>query len=104
MIPTVSTPRPSPATPSANDPSANDPVRARRRKIAKYTLLANRIGYLFYALAIATFVIGFAISFNGAVSAIVIGSLIVGSVLLAPAIVLGYAVKAAERDDRERGL
>ena len=83
---------------------AVDPVRARRRKIAKYTLLANRIGYLFYALAIATFIIGFAISFNGAVSAIVIGSLIIGSILLAPAIVLGYAIKAAEREDRERGL
>ncbi len=83
---------------------AVDPVRARRQKIAKYTLLANRVGYLFYALAIATFVIGFAISFNAAVSAIVIGSLIVGSILLAPAIVLGYAVKAAEREDRERGL
>ena len=83
---------------------AADPVRARRQKIAKYTLLANRIGYLFYALAIATFIIGFAISFNGAVSAIVIGSLIAGSILLAPAIVLGYAVKAAEREDRERGL
>ncbi len=95
----MSTPKPSPGT-----PSANDPVRARRKKIAKYTLLANRVGYLFYALAIATFVIGFAISFNAAVSAIVIGSLIIGSVLLAPAIVLGYAVKAAERDDRERGL
>lgn len=81
-----------------------DPVRARRQKIAKYTLLANRIGYLFYALAIATFIIGFAISFNGAVSAIVIGSLVIGSILLAPAIVLGYAVKAAEREDRERGL
>lgn len=81
-----------------------DPVRARRQKIAKYTLLANRVGYLFYALAIATFIIGFAISFNGAVSAIVIGSLIIGSILLAPAIVLGYAVKAAEREDRERGL
>jgi hypothetical protein len=37
-------------------------------------------------------------------SALVIGSLIVGSILLAPAIVLGYAVKAAERDDRERGF
>ena len=83
---------------------ADDPVRARRRKIAKYTLLANRVGYLFYALAIATFVIGFAISFNATVSAIVIGSLVIGSILLAPAIVLGYAVKAAERDDRERGL
>lgn len=84
--------------------SAPDPVRARRKQIAKYTLLANRVGYLFYALAIATFVIGFAISFNAAVSAIVIGSLVVGSLLLAPAIVLGYAVKAAEREDRERGL
>ena len=56
-----------------------DPVRARRRKIARYTLLANRVGYLFYALAIATFVIGFAFSFNGAVSAIVIGSLIIAN-------------------------
>lgn len=89
---------PSPAHPKL------DPVRARRAQIAKYTLLANRVGYLFYALAIATFIIGFAVSFNGAVSAIVIGSLVIGSVLLAPAIVLGYAVKAAERDDRERGL
>jgi len=86
------------------DPTAVDPVRARRQKIAKYTLLANRIGYLFYALAIATFIIGFAISFNATVSAVVIGSLVIGSILLAPAIVLGYAVKAAERDDRERGL
>ena len=82
----------------------NDPVRARRQKVAHYTLLANRVGYLFFAVAIATFIIGFAISFNGAVSTIVIASVVIGSLLLAPAIVLGYAVKAAERDDRERGL
>jgi hypothetical protein len=31
-------------------------------------------------------------------------ALVVGSVLLAPSIVLGYAVKAAEREDRARGL
>ena len=30
--------------------------------------------------------------------------LVVSFVLLAPSIVLGYAVKAAERDDRERGF
>ena len=93
----ASSPTPSPA-------KKVDAVRAKRQLVAKYTLLANRVGYLFFAVAIATFVIGFAISFNGAVSAIVIGSVIAGSVLLAPAIVLGYAVKAAERDDRERGL
>ena len=66
--------------------------------------LANRLGYLCFAIAIVTFVIGFIVSFNATVSTIVIASMIVGSVLLAPAIVLGYAVKAAERDDRERGL
>ena len=81
-----------------------DLVRARRQKVAKYTLLANRIGYLFYAVAIATFVIGFAVSFNGLVSGVVIGSLVIGSILLAPAIVLGYGITAAERDDRARGL
>lgn len=89
---------------SPEPPKPIDPVRVRRQKIAKYTLLANRVGYLFWALAIATFIIGFAISFNATVSAVVIGSLIIGSILLAPAIVLGYAVKAAERDDRQRGL
>ena len=29
-------------------------------------------------------------------------SLVIGCVLLAPSIILGYAVKAADRDDRER--
>ena len=79
-------------------------MRARRAQVAKWTLLANRIGYLLVAVSIATFVIGFAIGFSGAVAAIVIVSMVAGFVLLAPSIVLGYAVKAAERDDRERGL
>jgi DMSO/TMAO reductase YedYZ heme-binding membrane subunit len=82
----------------------SDPVRARRQTVARWTRLANRLGYLCFGIAIVTFVIGFIVSFNAAVSATVIASMIVGSVLLAPAIVLGYAVKAAEREDRERGL
>ena len=72
--------------------------------MARWTQLANRLGYLCFGVAIVTFVVGFVVSFNATVSAIVVTSMIVGSVLLAPAIVLGYAVKAAERDDRERGL
>ena len=83
---------------------STDPVRARRRQVARWTRFANRVGYACFAVAIATFVIGFIVSFNAAVSTIVITSIIVGSVVLAPAIVLGYAVKAAERDDRERGV
>jgi hypothetical protein len=98
---------PPPPTPHSRDGSASpdgDPVRARRAQIAKWTLLANRIGYLFFAVAIAVFVIAFAVGFSATMSTIVIASLVIGSILLAPAIVLGYAVKAAEREDRERGL
>jgi len=94
------------ATPSGEPTSgaAADPVRARRQQIAKWTLLANRVGYLCFAAAIVAFVLAFALGFTGTMSAIIITSLVLGSMLLAPAIVLGYAVKAAEREDRERGL
>ena len=50
------------------------------------------------------FVFGFVSGFDGLVGTLVVASLVVGSIILAPAIVFGYAVKAAERDDRERGL
>jgi hypothetical protein len=81
-----------------------DPIRARRQQVALWTKRANRLGYLCFGIAIVTFVVGFIVSFNSTVSTIVVVSMIVGSILLAPAIVLGYAVKAAEREDRERGV
>ncbi|MDQ3311684.1 MAG: hypothetical protein M3501_06180 [Actinomycetota bacterium] len=81
----------------------DDPIRERRARIAHWTLLANRIGYLVLALAVALFFIALAVSFNAAMATAVIVALIVAFVLLAPSIVLGYAVKAAERDDRELG-
>lgn len=90
-------PMPTPST-------ADDPIRARREQIARWTLLANRIGYLFVALAIALFFIAFVFGFTATMATLVITSLVVGCVLLAPSIVLGYAVKAAERDDVERGF
>jgi hypothetical protein len=82
----------------------DDPVRARRALVAKWTLLANRVGYLVLALAMALFVIAFAVGFNSTMATLIIVSLLVSFALLAPSIVLGYAVKAAERDDIERGL
>jgi hypothetical protein len=83
---------------------AHDPVRARRERIAHLNLLANRIGYLLWAFAIACFVMAFAFGFKGPLVTAVVVLLVAGSVLLAPSIIIGYAVKAAERDDREKGL
>ena len=82
----------------------NDPVRVRRAQVAHWTLIANRVGYLLFGLAIALFVIAFAFSFNSTMVTLITICLVVGSILLAPAIVLGYAVKAAEKEDRKRGF
>jgi len=84
--------------------SAADPVRARRAQVARWTLLANRIGYLLLAVAVALFVVAFMVGFSAALATIVVVLMLVSFVLLAPSIVLGYAVKAADRDDRDRGL
>ncbi|MFP5489155.1 MAG: hypothetical protein ACLGHQ_12720 [Acidimicrobiia bacterium] len=82
-------------------PPSDDPVLARRAKIAKLTLLANRVGYLFLALAMALFVLAFAFGFTATMATLIVVTLVVSFALLAPSIVLGYAVKAADRADAE---
>ena len=88
--------------PSA-DP-VDDPIRERRARIAHWTLLANRIGYILLAVAVALFFAALITGFNSAMATIVVVTMVAGFGLLAPSIVLGYAVKAADRDDRQRGL
>ena len=80
-----------------------DPVLVRRARIARAAELGQRAGYGLFGLAVVVFVVGFATGFPGATVTLVVAALLVGSVLLAPAIVAGYAVKAAEREDREHG-
>lgn len=81
----------------------DDPVRARRAQVARWTLLANRVGYLVLAASVALFVMAFVLGFSATMATVIVVALIVSFVLLAPSIVLGYAVKAAERDDLEHG-
>lgn len=81
-----------------------DPVRARRARIARLVGYGKRVGYSLFGSATVLFGIGLATGFGGAVGPTIIGCLVIGSLVLAPAIVFGYAVKAAERDDRQRGL
>jgi hypothetical protein len=61
---------------------------------------AQRVGYGLWLVAIVVFVFGAATEFRPVMVPIVIGCLLAGSVLLAPAIVIGYGVKAADRADR----
>jgi hypothetical protein len=81
-----------------------DPVRARRERIARLAAAGQRTGYVLFLVAIVAFVVGFVVDFTSGIVRIVVASLVVGSIVLAPSIVFGYAAKAAEREDRERGL
>jgi len=88
---------------TASPDYSNDPVRVRRAKIARAASLAQRIGYLLFAVAVVLFFIGFFAGFTGGLVTTIVVLMAIGSALLAPAIVAGYAVKAAERDDLENG-
>jgi hypothetical protein len=72
--------------------------------IALWTKRANRVGYLLFASSIALFIVAFLVDFNDTMVTLITICMVVGSILLAPAIVLGYAVKAAEKDDVAQGL
>jgi len=87
----------------SNVTAADDPILVQRAKALRIANLGQRIGYLLYGIAIIVFLIGLMTDFNGTVSAIVTFGVIAGSVVLAPAILAGYAVKAAVRDDLEHG-
>lgn len=79
-----------------------DPTLARRARIAHLTELGQRIGYALFGVAIVVFVVGAVRGFDGLTVSLVVACLAAGSLVLAPAIVFGYGVKAAEREDRER--
>ncbi len=80
-----------------------DPILARRARYARLANWGNRIGYLLLLVAMVAFGAGFLAGFpHLAVSVSLIG-LVGACVVLPPAIVAGYAVKAAEREDRKAG-
>jgi hypothetical protein len=81
-----------------------DPVRERRARIAGWVSLGLRVGYGLFALAVVLFFVGLAVGYSDGLVTVIVVALVVGSIVLAPAIVFNYAVKAAEKDDRERGL
>lgn len=80
--------------------SGDDPVLVRRAQLERLANLGQRVGYLFLLVAIIAFFIGLATSY-ATWGTVVVVAMALCTVTLAPAIVLGYAVKAAARDERK---
>ena len=75
----------------------------QRARAARWAARGQRLGYLLFALSMVVFVFGLITGFTDVVSRIVVAGVIAGSIVLAPSIIAGYAVKAAVRDDIEHG-
>ena len=83
---------------------ASDPILVKRALISNWAKRASRLGYSLFGVSIIAVVWGLTIEFTPNASRVASAGLIVGSIVLAPAILVQYSVKAAVRDERERGL
>ena len=89
---------------SAGTPSdPSDPIAAQRLRIGRRVGLAKRIGYLGLLVAIVGFVISAVAGFPTWSVALTLAGLVVGIVVLPLPIILGYGIKAAEREERGGG-
>lgn len=79
---------------------AVDPVLVKRARIARLVSLGQRLGYGLFGLSVVLFFVGLVAGYTPGLANAIVACLVVGSLVLAPAIVFGYAVKAAEREDR----
>ena len=71
----------------------------RRARIAALVQVGKRVGYGLYLVAVVLFGVGLAAGYTSGTTTAIVVCLVAGSLVLAPAIVFGYAVRAAERED-----
>ncbi len=79
----------------------NDPILVRRAKVQRVVKLGIRLGSGLFALAVVLFFWAIVRGFTERLTLLATISLIGGSLVLAPAMVFAYAIKAANRADRE---
>ena len=82
--------------------AASDPIVARRARIRRVVRVAQRVGYGAMGLAVVVFVVGATAGFPSWSVVVTVTALIVSICVLPVPIVLGYGLRAAEREDAAR--
>lgn len=80
---------------------STDPVLERRARIARGVGLAKRLGYFALLAAMVCFAIAAGTGFPGALVTVTIVALVAACVVLPVPIILGYGLRAAEREERQ---
>ena len=76
-----------------------DEVAARRDRIDRLNKIASRTGYGLWALSTVAFFAGIWTNYTSAMHLVSGVALVLGSVILAPSIVITYGIRAARRED-----
>jgi hypothetical protein len=76
-----------------------DEVAARRDRIDRLNKIASRTGYGLWVLSTVAFFAGLWTDYTSAMHLVSGVALVVGSVILAPSIVITYGIRAARRED-----
>ena len=84
-----------------NSDDANS-LLIRRQHASLIANTGRKIGYSIFFLSLIIFAIGLTVEFNNLVARTLTVLLILGSIVLAPSILLHYAVRGAEREEKEQ--
>ena len=84
---------------SSNDSNS---LAIRRKQASLIANTGRKIGYSIFFLSLIIFAIGFTVEFNNLVAKTLTVLLIVGSIVIAQSILLHYAVRGAEREEKEQ--
>ena len=74
----------------------------RRQQASLIANTGRKIGYSIFFLSLIIFAIGLTVEFNNLVARTLTVLLIMVSIVLAPSILLHYAVRGAEREEKEQ--
>ena len=74
----------------------------RRQQASLIANTGRKIGYSIFLLSLIIFAFGLTVEFNNLVAKTLTVLLLAGSVVLAPSILLHYAVRGAEREEKEQ--
>ena len=81
-----------------------DDLLARRARLKRLASFGQRSGYALYAASLGLGAVGIRWGYTSLLSTLIAVALVVGSMLLAPTIVMSYGIKAAEREERQQAL
>lgn len=83
-----------------DEPPAGDRVTEQRARLARVVRAAKRVGYSGLLVSIVAFFAGAATQFPGWTVSVAVTGLVVACVVLPLPIVLGYGIRAAEREEQ----